>query len=225
MAARIDHLVVAAADLAQGAAWAEATFGVVPGPGGEHPLMGTHNRLIRVATVDYPRAYLEVIAIQPGREPQRRHRWFDLDDETVRDGLQRTGPRLLHFVASVPDVRRAAAAWQALDLDRGPPVAANRMTPRGLLEWQITVRDDGQRLLQGTLPTLIEWGQVHPASAMPESGVTLQSLVVTHPQAAVLRAAFIAIDLQGVTTREGAANLCATFDTPRGRVKLESLGL
>ena len=225
MTARIDHLVVAASSLEQGAAWAEATFGVVPGPGGEHPLMGTHNRLIRVATVDVPRAYLEVIAIQPGRAPQRQHRWFDLDDESVRDALQRSGPRLVHFVASVPDVRRAVADWRALDLDRGAPVAANRMTPRGLLEWQITVRDDGQRLLQGTLPTLIEWGQTHPASAMPESGVTLQSLVVTHPQAAALRRAFAAIDLQGVTAKDGDANLCATLDTPRGRIKLESLGL
>jgi hypothetical protein len=55
--------------------------------------------------------------------------------------------------------------------------------------------------------------------------VTLQSLVVTHPQAALLRRAFGAIDLQGVTAKDGAANLCATFDTPRGRVKLESQGL
>ncbi len=225
MSARIDHLVIAASSLDQGAAWLEATFGVVPGPGGEHPLMGTHNRLIRVATVDYPRAYLEVIAIQPGRAPQRQHRWFDLDDETMRDALQRTGPRLVHFVASVADVRCAIADWGALAIDRGAPVAANRMTPRGLLEWQITVRDDGQRLLHGTLPTLIEWGASHPASGMPESGVTLQSLVVTHPQAALLRKAFAAIGLQGATAKDGAANLCATFDTPRGRIQLESLGL
>ena len=32
MTARIDHLVVGAASLEEGAAWAEATLGVVPGP-------------------------------------------------------------------------------------------------------------------------------------------------------------------------------------------------
>ena len=225
MAARIDHLVIAAATLEQGVAWCEATLGVVPAPGGEHPLMGTHNRVLRIATVDYPRAYLEIIAIQPGRTPQRPRRWFDLDDETVRDALARGGPRLLHFVASVPDVRAAVNAWQSLRIDRGEPAAASRMTPRGLLAWQITVRDDGQRLFQGALPTLIEWGETHPASALPESGVTLQALAVTHPQAASLRNAYEAIDLQGVAVREGTPDVCAVLETPRGRLQLTSEGL
>ena len=225
MDARVDHLVVAAANLEQGAAWCEAPLGVLPGPGGEHPLLGTHNRLLRVATVDYPRAYFEIIAVQPGRHPQRGRRWFDLDDETVRDTLARQGPRLLHFVASVPDASAAVAGWRKLGLERGEPVAASRMTSRGLLSWQITLREDGQRLLQGALPTLIEWGDTHPASALPESGVTLQSLTACHPQAASLRTAYEAIGLQGVAVKEGDAGLCAVFDTPRGRVKLASQGL
>ena len=225
MAARIDHLVVGAASLEEGAAWCEATLGVVPGPGGEHPLMGTHNRLLRIATVDYPRAYFEIIAVQPGRRAERARRWFDLDDETVRDTLARSGPRLLHFVAGVADVRQSVAALHALGVERGAPVAASRMTPRGLLAWQITIRDDGQRLFAGVLPTLIEWGDTHPASAMPESGVTLQSLVASHPQADLLLRAYEAIGLQGVSAKAGSANLCAVLETPRGRVKLESGGL
>jgi hypothetical protein len=225
MSARIDHLVVGAASLEEGVAWCEATLGVVPGAGGEHPLMGTHNRLLRVATVDYPRAYFEIIAVQPGRSAQRAHRWFDLDTETVRAALARSGPRLLHFVANVPDLRQALAALHRLGIERGEPVAASRMTPRGLLEWQISVRADGQRLFAGTLPTLIEWGASHPASGLPESGVTLQSVAVSHPEAAALRAACDVVGLQGVTVKEGAANLCAVLDTPRGRIKLESGGL
>jgi len=225
MTARVDHLVVAAASMEQGAAWCEATLGVVPGPGGEHPLMGTHNRLLRIATVDYPRAYFEIIAVQPGRTPQRARRWFDLDDETVRDTLARSGPRLLHFVANVADVGQALSALRERDIDRGEALAASRMTTRGLLAWRITVRPDGQRLFDGALPTLIEWGSTHPAATLPESGVTLQSLSASHPQAGQLRAAYQAIGLQGVTAKEGAANLCAVLETPRGRVKLESRGL
>ena len=131
----------------------------------------------------------------------------------------------MHFVASVPDVRSALTSWQKLGLARGEPVAASRMTPRGELSWQITVREDGQRLMQGVLPTLIEWGEVHPASAMPESGVTLQGLTATHPGAATLRAAFEAIGLGGVAVKDGPANLCAVLDTPKGRIKLPSEGL
>jgi hypothetical protein len=225
MAARVDHLVIAAASLEQGAAWCEATLGVVPGPGGEHPLMATHNRLLRIATVDYPRAYLEIIAVQPGRTPQRAQRWFDLDQQAVRDALRRDGPRLLHFVANVPDVQAAGAALGGLGIERGEVVPASRMTPRGLLEWQITLRDDGQRLAAGTVPTLIQWGATHPAAAMPESGVTLQALCACSPTPDTLRRAYEVLGLEGVAVKAGAANLCAVLETPRGRVRLQSKGL
>ena len=43
-----DHLVVAARTLEEGAAWVEARLGVAPVPGGKHPTMGTHNRLLRI---------------------------------------------------------------------------------------------------------------------------------------------------------------------------------
>ncbi|HET8748725.1 MAG TPA: VOC family protein [Ramlibacter sp.] len=222
MHARIDHLVVGAESLEQGVAWCEATLGVVPGSGGEHPLMGTHNRLLRIATVDFPRAYFEIIAVQPGRAPQRPRRWFDLDDEALRDRLRREGPRLLHYVASVPDVRSAVRAWRELGIERGDVVAASRETPRGLLQWQITIRPDGQRLFDGVLPTLIEWGETHPAPGLPESGVTLASLSATHPEAARLRSAHEAIGLEAVTLQEGPAQLRAVLATPRGRVTLAS---
>ncbi|GAB3778166.1 VOC family protein [Ramlibacter monticola] len=222
MRARVDHLVLGAASLDEGVAWCEATLGVTPGPGGEHPLMGTHNRLLRIATVDFPRAYFEIIAVQPGRAAQRPRRWFDLDDEALRDRLRREGPRLLHFVASVPDVQAAVRSLQPLGIERGEVVAASRMTPRGLLQWQITVRPDGQRLFDGVLPTLIEWGETHPAAAMPESGVTLHALGASHPEAERLRAACQAIGLDALTPTAGEPRLRAVLDTPRGRVALQS---
>lgn len=225
-AARIDHLVVVADTLEQGAAWCGRTLGVEPGPGGEHPLMGTHNRLLRIATVDYPRAYFEVIArnpAAPGAQDGRR-RWFDMDDPALQAGVREHGPRLAHWVVQVPDVRAAVAAWAALGIDRGQVVQASRPGPRGLLQWQITVRDDGQRLFDGCLPTLIEWGEVHPAATMPESGVTLHGVAVTHPQAGLLRRAFSAIGLEGVPVEAGPANLSATLHTPAGTVRLESQG-
>lgn len=224
-AARIDHLVVGADTLAQGAAWCEATLGVVPGPGGEHPLMGTHNRLLRIATVDHPRAYFEIIARNPAvpHAPEGRARWFDLDAPAVQQSLQ-AAPRLLHWVVQVPDLHAAVSALASLGIDRGRIVAASRETARGLLRWEITIRDDGQRLFDGCLPTLIAWGDVHPAAAMPASGVTLHSVRVRHPQAALLARAFAAIGLQGVDVAEGAPDLLATLHTPTGTVRLESQG-
>ena len=221
----VDHLVVLAPSLAEGVAWCEATLGVVPGPGGEHPLMGTHNRLIPVNTAAFPCAYLEIIAINREAVPQRAagaKRWFDLDDETLQARLRTQGPQLAHWVAEVPDLPQALATLSAQGIDRGQVVAASRPTPQGLLRWQISVRDDGQRLLGGCLPTLIQWGDTHPTQGMADQGVALESLALAHPQAGALRQALDAVGLGAIPVHTGPARLQARLRTPRGPVDLIS---
>ena len=90
----LDHLVVAAASLDEGVAWCERTLGVTPGPGGRHPLMGTHNRLLALAGEAFPASYLEIIAIDPDAAAPRRVRWFGLDDPALQAALATSGPRL-----------------------------------------------------------------------------------------------------------------------------------
>ena len=228
MTAQVDHLVIAASTLQEGAAWCERTLGITPGPGGEHPLMGTHNRHFSLATAQYPRAYFEIIAINKEAACARFHlakRWFDLDNEALQSDLKQNGPQLIHFVASTPDAATATKSLTDLAIDRGELLSASRMTANGLLSWQITVRPDGQRLMNGTLPTLIEWGDVHPTQHMAASGVTLQSLAASQPDVAQLTAAYSAINLQGVAVVQGPAKLVATLATPRGLVALRSNGL
>ena len=234
--AQVDHLVVVAASLDEGVAWCERVLGITPGPGGEHPLMGTHNRLFSVAGPAFARSYFEIIAIQPGVTPTRpagKHRWFDMDDVLLQARVAQDGPQLVHFVASVPGVATAVKALAAQGLDRGAVVQASRQTASGLLSWRITVRDDGQRLFYGTLPTLIQWGEAgedpvqaaHPLDAMPASGVTLQALQASHPRPEQLQAAYDAIGLADVAVVQGTPNLVATLHTPLGLVQLESKGL
>ena len=221
----VDHLVVLAPSLAEGVAWCEATLGVVPGPGGEHPLMGTHNRLIPVNTAAFPRAYLEIIAINREAVPQRAvgaKRWFDLDDDALQARLRTQGPQLAHWVAQVPDLAQAIATLAAQGIDRGRVLAASRPTPQGLLAWQISVRDDGQRLFGGCLPTLIAWDSAHPTYTMPASGVTLQSLALRHPQAIPLAAACTSTGLHGIPITAGPAQIQVQLATPRGLVTLQS---
>ena len=223
MRAALDHLVIAATTLAKGVAWCEATLGVTPGPGGEHALFGTHNRLLKLRAPGAPHAYLEIIAVNPGATPTRLaplQRWFDLDDPTLQARLQRQGPQLVHWVASVPDLSAALTAWRALGIDRGLALTASRPTPAGLLQWEIAVRDDGQRLLGGCLPTLIQWGESHPAQSMSESSLTLCGLRLSHPQHNLLRSALQAVDLRGVQVDDSDAALVAEIDTATGRVAL-----
>ena len=235
MKTHIDHLVVVAHTLEQGVQWCEATLGITPAAGGEHAQYGTHNRLFKIATPAHPLAYFEIIAINPdGKRPANAtaKRWFDMDDAALQAAVK-LEPRLVHFVANTDDMQAARRALKALEIDRGPAVKANRHSRRGLLEWQITVREDGQRLFNGTLPSLIQWGaadaaeplRLHPRNSLPRSGVSLQGLTISHPTAPKLQAAFDAIGLGGIPIETGPANLTATLKTPKGLVVLQSHGV
>jgi hypothetical protein len=224
---QLDHLVVAARSLDEGVAWCEATLGITPGPGGEHKLFGTHNRLFRISSAAFPRAYFEIIAIDPHASQEGRSsgkRWFDLDDAALQTAIAQ-GPRLVHFVASTSHLQQALSALQTQGIERGAALQASRRTAHGLLQWQIAVRPDGQRLFNGALPTLIEWGDTHPADSMPDSGLWLRRVRITHPDAERLRAAYAAIGLQGIEIERGAPNIGAALQTPRGLVTLESKGI
>jgi len=215
MNATLDHLVVTAPTLAQGVQWCEAVLGVTPGPGGSHALMGTHNRLFNIGSERFPQAFFELLAVDAAAPRPGRARWFGLD--TIDPG---TGPRLRHFVARSGAVDAQATALRAAGFDIGPAIAASRDTPLGRLEWRLTVRDDGQLLAGGALPTLIDWGHTpHPTSTMPACGVTLQALTLRGVAPAIARL----LGLPGIDVAAGPGPaLSAVFDTPRGPVTLSS---
>jgi Glyoxalase-like domain len=210
---QVDHLVVAAGTLADGVAWCEATLGITPGPGGEHALMGTHNRLFCVASTRFERVYFEIIAINPDSPVPGRRRWFDMDDAALQAAL-RDGPRLIHWVARCTHIGSAVAALQGQGIDAGEVLQAERQTPRGVLRWQVAVRRDGRRLFGGALPTLIEWGDAHPVDGMPASGVTLESVVLVGLPEAVASMLPAAIEMGDVT----APPICATLNVSHGKV-------
>ncbi len=235
MKTQIDHLVVVAKTLELGVQWCEATLGITPGHGSEHAQQGTHNRLFKIATPTHPLAYFEIIALNPNAKKATNplaKRWFDMDDPALQAAVA-TEPRLAHFVASTTELQAARTALKTQGIDRGPALPGSRHSRRGVLHWHMTVREDGQRLFDGTLPTLIQWGKadaaeplrLHPRNSLPRSGVTLHSLAVTHPTAAKLQAAYDAIGLSGVTLEAGPANLMATLNTPKGLVTLQSHGV
>jgi Glyoxalase-like domain len=244
---QIDHIVVVSQTLEQGVAWCEATLGITPQPGGDHPQFGTHNRIFKIATPNFPLAYFEIIAIKKiavkalntlaiakieGKNEAKSSRWFDMDDAALQAAVAKE-PRLVHFVANTDDIQAGRTALKAIGIDRGAAVEASRPTRKGRLEWKITVRDDGQRLFNGALPSLIQWGKanaeeplrLHPRNTLPRSGVSLQSVDVSSPTPEKLQAAYDAIGLAGVTLSEGDVNLRVTLKTPKGLVTLQSHGI
>lgn len=200
-----DHIAISAATLDQGVAAVESALGVSLAGGGRHPHMATHNRLLGLGDL-----YLEVIAIDPSLPAPAWPRWFDLDNF-------RGTPRLTNWVARCENLTGALARSPA---GTGVPVALQRNAYR----WQMAVPADGKLPFDGCFPALIQWqGDLHPARALPESGVRLANLEIIHPDADELRAALsnLIIDPRIQITQGPAKDLRASFDTPHGRRSLQ----
>lgn len=209
----LDHLVVAARTLEEGARWLEARTGVATVAGGRHSLMGTHNRLMGLGEG----AYLEIIAIDPEAPPPGRPRWFALDAPAMQHRLS-AGPALVHWVARTDDID--AAKRIAPDLV-GDVLALSR----GDYRWRIGVPADGSLPAHGAFPTVIQWeGGRHPASALPDSGCRLERLTARTPAAAeclsTLRRLGLPESAPVLLVASEATGLSAVLHSPRGVVLL-----
>lgn len=194
-----DHIAISASTLAEGVAHVEAALGVTLAGGGQHPHMATHNRLLNLGDL-----YLEVIAADPAQPRPAWPRWFDLDRFSGP-------PRLTNWVARCDDL---AAAIALSPPGIGTPVALQRSDFR----WQMAVPANGILPFDGAFPALIRWeGTAHPAPRLPDAGVRLVALDITHPDAAALTKA-----LQGrisdarLRLHAGPRAMQASFLTPNG---------
>ena len=196
--AAFDHLAVSAGTLEAGTAYVEAALGVALEPGGKHPLMGTHNRLLSLG----PEEYLEVIAIDPDAPQPPHPRWFGLDRFS---GL----PRLTNWIARVDDLDTALAA---------APDGAGRATElaRGDFRWRFGVPADGRLPFGDVYPALIEWqGSARPAARLPDRGCRLIRLEIACPDSDSLSATLPVADPRIVIVA-GRKSMRATIHTPHG---------
>ncbi|MEZ5796254.1 MAG: VOC family protein [Paracoccaceae bacterium] len=200
-----DHLAISAETLEAGVAAVEAALGVPLAGGGQHDHMATHNRLLGLGDL-----YLEVIAADPSRPPPAWPRWFDLDRFAGP-------PRPTNWVCRCEDL---AAELAISPPGTGVPVQLQR----GDYRWQMAVPSDGRLPFDGGFPALIHWqGRLHPARALPDSGLRLERLEIAHPEAAALRAALAGRlrDDRVVISDGPAMAMRASLMTPFGRRVLE----
>jgi hypothetical protein len=166
---RLDHLAVSAASLEEGTAWVEEALGVALSPGGRHRHMGTWNRLLGLGDV-----YLEVIATDPAALRPEWPRWFDLDRFSG-------SPRLTNWIVAVENLKAELAAGPE---GLGHPVKLER----GDLHWEMAIPPDGRLPFDDAFPAIIHWqGTDHPIHHLPDSGLRLVRLEITHPRAGALR--------------------------------------
>lgn len=200
-----DHIAISANDLEAGVDAVESALGVALAGGGEHPHMATHNRLLGLGDL-----YLEVIAPNPTAPRPAWPRWFDLDNFNGP-------PRPTNWVARSESLTADLAAWPK---GTGTPVDLQR----GDYRWTMAVPADGKLPFDGSFPALIQWhGALHPAQALPESGVRLTRLEIAHPQADALQTALAPLfqDPRIHIIHGPAKAMRATFTTPHGPRTLE----
>lgn len=199
---KLDHLVVAARTLEEGASYVEAVLGVELSPGGQHLHMGTHNLLLSLG----PHEYLEVIAIDPNAGKPALKRWFNLD-------RFEGPPRMTNWVCRTDDLLSA--------LDAAPPGSGQALElSRGDMTWSMAVPEFGRLPYDDAMPALIEWGaqSPHPNMRLPDHGLRLTRLDVFHPEAEELQKAFPALHgLNHISVRTGPEKrLIASISTPEG---------
>jgi hypothetical protein len=213
----LDHIVIAARTLDEGREWARQTLGVEPVGGGKHDGLATHNTLLKL---DHER-YLEIIAIDADAGVPAFPRWFGLDSDEVREHIAH-GPRLVAWVA------RCAGAHDAIEqLATTPGYAASIVRPasRGDFRWRFAFTPDGARINGGTLPHLIQWDSAaHPCERLPDSGLSLTSLVLGAPEPDATSSVLAALSFSDVCVHTGqssSAQLVATVRSPRGVIVLD----
>lgn len=198
----LDHIAVSAATLGEGVAYVEAALGVALAGGGQHPYMGTHNRVLGLGPTDY----LEVITIDPAAPPVPRPRWFRLDEFSGR-------PRPTNWICRVGNLVEALTAAPA---GAGRPVDLER----GASRWRMGVPEGGRLPFDEAFPALIEWRGPRPQDRLADAGCRLTRLEVAHPEAGALEKVVRLADPRVVFT-VGPAGLRATIATPHGVRVLE----
>ena len=171
MKAKIDHLVIGTDNLISGTSILEKKLNTKLLPGGEHKVMGTHNKLLKLQK----EIYFEVIANNPNAEPPTHPRWFSLDELETKEKIKNSA-RSLCWILAVDNIYDAVKncgynPGEILELSRDD------------LKWKVTIPSDGALIDNGVLPFLIEWPKnLHPSKNLINSNVTLNKISLFHPE-------------------------------------------
>lgn len=202
MTLQFDHFAITAATLEEGAAAFEEAVGVALVPGGKHPHMGTHNRLLGLGDL-----YLELIAADPEVPHPGWPRWFDMDSFAGR-------PRITNWICRSDDLVGDVATAQGVGFTGIP-------TPltRGDLSWRFAIPPNGKLPFDDAYPALMQWDcAVTPPQRLADAGVRLTRLEIAHPEAPALKAALLGLldEPRVVITPGPQKAMRATFVTPHG---------
>ncbi len=204
----IDHLVIGAAELDKATRQIESFIKAEFLAGGKHPLMATHNRVIKLQNS----LYMEIIAADPSflspQNPKRKNRWFSLDSNATQKRLSRA-PQPLCWVIAVNDIEKTL---MHCGYNPGRIIGMTRDN----FSWKITVSENGDLPESGVLPIFIEWPNgKHPTKTMPKSNISLEKLTLFHPHPSGIKHILSKLNINGsIEVNLGEPNLQFSLKTP-----------
>lgn len=206
----IDHIAIGAENLTTAADYFREQFGLDIPIGGKHAMMATHNRLMRLQQG----CYFELIAIDPDATPPQRPRWFGLDEASIQQKLS-IQPHALSWIVQTSNLDEVLAKSP---VDLGEVLELSRDD----LRWRLTVPKDGRPVMGGLIPAFIEWPEgMHPSHNLPDLGVRLEQITLSHPQPAELNVLLDRLDIAHcAAVRQGETGLSFSFATPSGQITI-----
>lgn len=202
----LDHILWAAADLADATAAFGRATGTTPAPGGSHAGFGTRNSLASLGEG----LYLEVLALDPDQA---------VDASRAAEIAAITRPRLLTFAVRGEGIEAFSQAAADLGLQPSAPVAMTRKRADGVvLSWRCVYIEN--LAFQNMVPFIIDWeGSEHPSLTTPR-GCGLKSFSAIHPDPDSLRLIYERLSVDVPVLRGPVPGFHAVLGTPRGDVVL-----
>ena len=209
---KIDHFAIGCSSLQAGVASLKNSLGVEVPQGSKHDMMSTHNCVMQSGN----ESFLELIAVDPDAPAPDCTRWFTLDDPKTTTRLAER-PRALCWVVSTDNLDET--------IDSSPVDLGEIVTfVRGDRSWRLTVPADGHLPENALLPAFIEWSPgPHPSSGQQDLGVTLQRVILTHPNPDSITAKLAKLKVDHLATVNQGAQASLSFElaTPNGVVIID----
>lgn len=201
----LDHLVLAAQSLEEGARYIEQRLGVRPRVGGHHPGVGTHNLLLALGGG----SYLEIIAPDPNQAEPQKPRPFGIDGEYQRERIS-VRPRLVHYILRCSTISESVK-------NAGYPLNPPIQMSRGKLSWDLALSNFDDPGGVQPMPSLIDWGKHEPPGFnLPASGVLLQTLHVSAPPGETKCLVRVSTDPRLKLSPHRSPMLAAELQSPNG---------